>query len=95
MFPVQVYTYDRWKTLNLPAFAVGQTFVPCTLECVQGSTTVRALRCRLAPCTCARRRSPQAPLLLSESDLIALMDRNGIGTDATIAEHINTIQKRE
>ncbi|KAF9983300.1 DNA topoisomerase [Mortierella antarctica] len=35
------------------------------------------------------------PTLLTESQLIALMDRNGIGTDATIAEHIKTITKRE
>ncbi|DAZ94738.1 TPA: hypothetical protein N0F65_011554 [Lagenidium giganteum] len=35
------------------------------------------------------------PPLLSESDLIAKMDAHGIGTDATIAEHIKTIQKRE
>ncbi|TYZ59468.1 hypothetical protein PybrP1_007080 [[Pythium] brassicae (nom. inval.)] len=35
------------------------------------------------------------PPLLSEADLIALMDSNGIGTDATIAEHIKTILKRE
>jgi len=34
------------------------------------------------------------PPLLSESDLIALMDKNGIGTDATIAQHIKTIQDR-
>lgn len=34
------------------------------------------------------------PELLSESDLIGLMDKNGIGTDATIAQHIETIQKR-
>lgn len=34
------------------------------------------------------------PSLLSESELISLMDREGIGTDATIAEHIATIQKR-
>lgn len=35
-----------------------------------------------------------APLPLSEVELISLMDRNGIGTDATIAQHIGTIQDR-
>ncbi|KAG0196535.1 DNA topoisomerase [Mortierella sp. GBA30] len=35
------------------------------------------------------------PALLTESQLIALMDKNGIGTDATIAEHIKTITRRE
>ena len=34
------------------------------------------------------------PKLLTESDLITLMDKNGIGTDATIHEHIKTIQDR-
>ena len=34
------------------------------------------------------------PKLLSESDLISLMDKNGIGTDATIHEHIQTVQDR-
>lgn len=35
------------------------------------------------------------PDLLSEFELISLMDRNQIGTDATIATHISTIQSRE
>lgn len=35
-----------------------------------------------------------APKLLTEADLIALMDKHGIGTDATHAEHINTIKER-
>ncbi|KAL5281975.1 TOP3A family protein [Megaselia abdita] len=35
-----------------------------------------------------------APPLLTEADLITLMDKNGIGTDATHAEHINTIKER-
>lgn len=35
------------------------------------------------------------PKLLTESDLITLMDKNGIGTDATIHEHIKTIQDRK
>jgi len=36
-----------------------------------------------------------APPLLTEPDLVALMDKNGIGTDATIAEHIHKIQERK
>jgi ssDNA-binding Zn-finger/Zn-ribbon topoisomerase 1 len=35
------------------------------------------------------------PPLLTEADLIKLMDQNGIGTDATIAKHIKTIIKRD
>ncbi|XP_052264208.1 DNA topoisomerase 3-alpha-like isoform X2 [Dreissena polymorpha] len=34
------------------------------------------------------------PPLLNEADLIALMDKHGIGTDATHAEHIETIKTR-
>ena len=36
--------------------------------------------------------STEPPKLLTEADLIALMDKNGIGTDATQAEHIETIK---
>ncbi|EKD20180.1 uncharacterized protein L3040_007177 [Drepanopeziza brunnea f. sp. 'multigermtubi'] len=35
-----------------------------------------------------------APGYLTEPDLLALMDANGIGTDATMAEHIKMIQDR-
>lgn len=34
------------------------------------------------------------PNLLTEADLIALMDKHGIGTDATHAEHIDTVKQR-
>ncbi|KAL5604535.1 hypothetical protein BROUX41_002490 [Berkeleyomyces rouxiae] len=36
-----------------------------------------------------------APNYLTEADLIALMDANGVGTDATMAEHIEKIQQRD
>lgn len=36
-----------------------------------------------------------APGYLTEPDLLALMDANGIGTDATMAEHIAKIKERE
>lgn len=35
------------------------------------------------------------PKLLTEPDLVGLMDANGIGTDATMADHITKIQTRE
>lgn len=35
------------------------------------------------------------PNLLTEADLVALMDKNGIGTDATIAEHIRKVIDRQ
>jgi DNA topoisomerase-3 len=37
----------------------------------------------------------EAPKLLTEADLIALMEKHGIGTDATHAEHIETIKERK
>eukprot|EP00750_Incisomonas_marina_P006233 INCI14379.1.p1 GENE.INCI14379.1~~INCI14379.1.p1 ORF type:complete len:903 (-),score=130.56 INCI14379.1:65-2773(-) len=37
----------------------------------------------------------EPPALLTESALIAIMDREGIGTDATIASHIKKIQDRK
>lgn len=39
------------------------------------------------------RTAPPQPI--SEVELISLMDRHGIGTDATIAQHISTIQDRD
>lgn len=36
-----------------------------------------------------------SPQPLTETELIALMDTNGIGTDATIADHIDKILQRE
>jgi DNA topoisomerase III len=36
-----------------------------------------------------------APQPISETELITLMDKCGIGTDATIAQHITTIQDRD
>ena len=38
--------------------------------------------------------STSAPSLLSESDLLGLMDQHGIGTDASMATHVNNICER-
>lgn len=42
-----------------------------------------------------KKGSTSAPSLLTEADLVNLMDKNGIGTDATIAEHIKKIIDRQ
>lgn len=54
---------------------------------VQGQT--------LMPCRCEMVEGKTTPPnLLTESELIAVMDKNGIGTDATIAEHIKKVLDR-
>lgn len=72
---LEVFTFERWKGKQLPAFAVGQTFQPLSINLQDGHTT--------------------PPSLLSEPELIGLMDEEGIGTDATIAEHIATVLGRK
>lgn len=48
------------------------------------------------PTTCLfKDGKTSAPNLLTEADLVGLMDKNGIGTDATIAQHIANIIDRE
>jgi DNA topoisomerase-3 len=39
--------------------------------------------------------STQPPQLLTEAELIGLMDQHGNGTDATIPEHVHTVKERE
>lgn len=89
---LDVYPYDKWNDNELPNFAQGEECQPSELELRDGQTT--------------------KPSLLTEADLVSLMDKNGIGrrhilrqviifddpragTDATIAQHIETIVTRE
>lgn len=89
---LEVFPYDNWSSHELPNFEEGEQFMPTVCELREGETT--------------------RPHLLTEADLVGLMDKNGIGepthcldtfshhvvylgTDATIAQHIDTIMKRE
>ncbi|EPX73237.1 DNA topoisomerase III [Schizosaccharomyces octosporus yFS286] len=73
---LDVYPYDKWTgTGQLPAYQVGEEFVPSMLNITDSVTT--------------------SPSYLTEPELIALMDANGIGTDATMADHIEKVQERE
>lgn len=87
---LEVYPYDKWGDRHVPEFTEGEEFMPSVCELRDGQTT--------------------KPALLTEADLVGLMDKNGIGkaqlkpqggrsllpgTDATIAQHIQTIIDRE
>lgn len=51
---------------------------------------------RFKPTSCLLKKgSTMAPSLLTEADLVDIMNKNGIGTDATIAEHIAKVRERE
>jgi DNA topoisomerase-3 len=91
---LDVYPYDKWSAHPLPEFKEGESFRPTCCEMKTGKTS--------------------KPHLLTEADLVSLMDKNGIGmcifnvgtkdlmrtryclgTDATIAQHIQNIVDRE
>ena len=71
---LEVYPYDKWCDKSLPVYRTGDTFMPTSIDMVEGQT--------------------EPPSLLTEADLIALMEKHGIGTDATHAEHIEKIKSR-
>ena len=71
---LNVYPYDKWSDKTLPLYRTGDTFMPTSIDMVEGQT--------------------EPPSLLTEADLIALMEKHGIGTDATHAEHIEKIKAR-
>ena len=77
---LRVYPYDRWGDA---AGVLPDLGAP--------GTVLSAARTRVV----VRESATTPPTLLTEADLIALMDRERIGTDATIADHIKTVQDRK
>ncbi|GLD93421.1 hypothetical protein PINS_up002013 [Pythium insidiosum] len=76
---LDIYKYEKWTPSNTTA-----------------ALPVYSVGDTFQPSTLTMQTGETAPPpLLSEADLIAKMDMHGIGTDATIAEHIKTILKRE
>ncbi|KDN47556.1 prokaryotic type I DNA topoisomerase [Tilletiaria anomala UBC 951] len=77
---LDVYPYEKWESNVLPdIYQAGFSFIP----------TPPAGECALKEGQTTR------PKLLTEADLVGLMDKNGIGTDATIAEHITKVIDRQ
>lgn len=62
----------------------------------QGELPPLQVGSRILPASLLMKTSQTTPPQpITEVELISMMDRHGIGTDATIAQHISTIQDRE
>jgi len=78
----------RQKELGLQRKTQGSESRDGFFHELQGLESVRIASARLD------NRWTESPQQLTEAELVALMDRNGIGTDASISTHIQTIQDR-
>jgi len=56
---LEVYPYEKWSTREIHMYENNQTFIPTSIDMVEGETT--------------------GPNLLTEAELISLMDKHGIG----------------
>ena len=100
---LEIYTpWERWSTGQgeLPNVQIGSRIKPTSILMKAGTTAApqpisgKRLYLLSDELLLFSNKSPFLQILFLEVELISLMDRNGIGTDATIAQHITTIQDR-
>ena len=97
---LEVYEpWERWSTGQgeLPRLEIGSRLTPSSLLMKEGRTAPpQPISGKNDCCTLlfVLKITSDMPDRPTEVELISLMDRNGIGTDATIAQHIATIQER-
>ncbi|KCZ75726.1 hypothetical protein H311_03290, partial [Anncaliia algerae PRA109] len=81
---LNVFNFDKWEEKKISDFQLNEIFYsPLTNKPADRKYTLKKVEGKTTP-----------PLPMTESELISLMDKNGIGTDATIHEHIKKIQVR-
>jgi DNA topoisomerase-3 len=85
---------DDVSTVAVPAFTAGETITLLTEEQKRNTPRGSSGGCAALASLRVREGQTQPPGYLTESELITLMEKNGIGTDASIPTHITNISKR-
>jgi DNA topoisomerase IA len=84
---------DENEEKCLPDFEEGECF-PCTQNGGPTSSKVDIVASGSRATLVIKEKMTTAPTYLTESELIGKMEKNGIGTDASISTHIENILKR-
>uniref|UniRef100_A0A1I7XJ47 DNA topoisomerase n=1 Tax=Heterorhabditis bacteriophora TaxID=37862 RepID=A0A1I7XJ47_HETBA len=86
---MHVYIYDKWSDKTLPVYVEGEQLTDHQLRICDGQTQPPQLLNEGIKIDMFYKYFKKSIIL---ADLIALMDKFGIGTDATHAEHIEKIK---
>ena len=90
---LDVYPYDKWAAKSIPEYREGEEFIPTVCELKEGATTAPSYLTEADLVSLMNKNGiGDYPLNVTSPNLTK---KNLIGTDATMAQHIQTVIDRE